>query len=320
MPTDHELNIAIAQVSPVWLDRDRTLEKVVAAIHEAADRGAQFVAFGGEVLVPGYVYWTQRTDGAKFGDADQKNMHRLYTEQAVCIEEGGLEPVTKAARARGIAVVLGILERPLDRGGHSVYASAVHISYEGTIQGVHRKIIQTYEERLSWGLGDGHGLRTHRVGPFTVGTLNCWENWMPLARAAMYAAGENLHIALWPGSDSITRKTTRFLALEGRNYVISAAAPLRTADIPQGTPLRERILAASGEWLGNGGSCLAGPDGEWIIEPQVGAEGIFTATIDHRRVLEERHNFDPAGHYSRPDILSLRVNRARQRLAEFNDD
>jgi nitrilase len=319
MTRPHTLEIAMVQISPVWLKRDETLVKVVAALHEAADTGAQFIVFGGEVLVPGYVYWTQRTDGARFGDPEQKNMHRLYVEQAVCIEEGHLDPVTEAARARGVAIVLGILERPLGRGGHSVYASAVHISAEGRICSVHRKLIQTYEERLSWGIGDGHGLRTHPVGPFTVGTLNCWENWMPLARAAMYAAGEDLHVALWPGSDTITRDITPFIAREGRSYVISASAMLRTSDMPADTPMRDRIAARSGEFLGNGGSCLAGPDGEWIIEPQVGVEGIFTASLDHRRVLEERHNFDPAGHYARPDVLSLRVNRKRQSTAEFED-
>ena len=216
------------------------------------------------------------------------------------------------ARENELALYLGVIERPLDRGGHSLYCSLVYIDAAGTIGSVHRKLQPTYDERLTWSPGDGHGLRTHRLGPFTVGGLNCWENWMPLPRAALYAQGENLHVMVWPGSDYNTRDITRFVARESRSYVLSVSSTMTHADFPERTPHRAEILAEAGEILGNGGSCIAGPDGEWVLPPNTDGEQLITCVLDHDRVLEERMNFDPVGHYSRPDVTQLTVNFARQ--------
>ncbi|MEO7962813.1 MAG: carbon-nitrogen hydrolase family protein, partial [Gemmatimonadaceae bacterium] len=288
------LTVAAAQIAPVWLDRERTIDKVVAQMHEAASHGAQLVTFG-EGLVPGYPFWLERTDGARFESALQKSFHAHYLDQAVQIESGHLTKVTEAARDLRLTVVLGCIERPSDRGGHSVYASLVHVSADGAIANVHRKLMPTYEERLSWSPGDGHGLRTHRLGAFTVGGLNCWENWMPLPRAALYALGEDLHIALWPGGEHNTRDLTRFLAREGRSFVISASGVMRRSDIPASMPHFSHVVETSDETMANGGSAIAAPDGSWVIEPVVGEERLIVATLDHARVREERQNFDPAG-------------------------
>ena len=177
----------------------------------------------------------------------------------------------------------------------------------------------TYEERLAWSPGDGHGLRTHRLGTFHVGGLNCWENWMPLARTALYAQGEDLHVAVWPGSVRNTRDITRFIALESRSYVASVSGLMRREDIGAGAAWRDVVTAAAPEILANGGSCIAGPDGEWVVPPAGPEETLLVATIDHRRVLEERQNFDPAGHYARPDVTRLEVNRQRQSIAVLHD-
>ncbi|HEV8612512.1 MAG TPA: carbon-nitrogen hydrolase family protein [Gemmatimonadales bacterium] len=316
--TESSLRIAAAQLAPVFLDRAATLAKVVRAIQEASAQGAALVAFG-ETLVPGYPAWICKTDGARFNAPDQKALHARYLEQAVTLEEGHLDEVAAAARAGRIAVVLGIAERPLDRGGHTIYCARAFFGADGAVRSVHRKLMPTYEERLSWGTGDGAGLVTHRVGQFTVGTLLCWENWMPLARAALYAAGENLHVALWPGADSITRDITRLIAREGRSYVLSVSGLLRAEDIPADIPERARFVPAQGGVLYNGGSCLAGPDGQWLIEPILGEERVVVADLALDRVREERQNFDPAGHYARPDVFRLQVDRRRQRAAEFTD-
>jgi nitrilase len=170
----------------------------------------------------------------------------------------------------------------------------------------------TYEERLTWSSGDGFGLRVHRLGAFTVGGLNCWENWMPLVRTALYAQGEDLHVAIWPGNLRNTHDITRFISQESRSHVLSVSGFMTKKDFPSNTPHLKMIIEDCPDILANGGSCLAGPDGEWIIKPVVDQEVLLTATIDHRRIREERQNFDPSGHYSRPDVTQLTVNRQRQ--------
>jgi nitrilase len=215
--------------------------------------------------------------------------------------------------------MLGIIERPLDRGGYSVYCSRVYIGPDGVIGSVHRKLMPTYEERLTWSPGDGHGLRVHGLEAFTVGGLNCFENWMPLSRAALYAQGEDLHVALWPGNLRNTEDITRFIAKEGRCFTISVSALMRREDFPAATPHLDRILADCPAVLANGGSCIAAPTGEWVMAPVVGDEGLFVATLDRREVQRERQNLDHAGHYGRPDVTRLVVDRRRQHIASFED-
>ena len=312
------MKVALAQIAPVWLQREATLERVVARIDEAAKAGAKLVCFG-EGLVPGYPFWVEHTDGAVFESAMQKDFFSHYAEQCVCIEDGHLKVVCAAARRGEIAVFLGIIEKPRDRTGHSVYASLVYIDQAGEIASVHRKLMPTYEERLVWSTGDGNGLRVHKPGEFCVGGLNCWENWMPLARAALYGQGEDLHVAVWPGNESNTRDLTRFIARESRSFVLSVSSLMSVQDIGDNVPhaslLREKFEAMPA----NGGSCIAAPDGSWVVEPQRGTEQLIIADLDFADVRRERHNFDPAGHYSRPDVLRLKVNRKRQSTIKLKD-
>lgn len=311
------LTIALAQIAPVWFEREKTLAKVCESIAEASDKGANLVAFG-EALVPGYPFWIEFSKITAFNSPFHKAFHAEYVKQAVCIERGDLDPVTALARDKKVAVYLGIIERPSDRG-ESVYASMVYIDRDGIIGSVHRKLMPTYDERMTWATGDGNGLRTHRLGEFTVGGLNCWENWMPLARTALYAQGEDLHVAIWPGSKRNTNDITRFIALESRSYVASVSGLMRKSDLPDHLPGIEQVIENSPDLLANGGSCIAGPDGSWIVEPFCNEEKILVAMLDHTRVREERQNFDPTGHYSRSDVLKLFVDRKRQTAAEFLD-
>lgn len=315
--TADTLRIAAAQLAPVWLDRDGTIAKVVAAIADAAVQGVQLLAFP-EAFVPGYPFWIEHTDGARFDSALQKVMHAHYLDQAVQIEAGHLDPVVQAAVRHRITVVLGIIERPADRGGHSVYASCVTMTPSQGIVTVHRKLIPTYEERLSWAPGDGHGLRTTPVGAFTLGSLNCWENWLPLARSALYGQGEDLHVALWPGSVRNTEAITRFIAREGRSYVISVCGVLRRDQLGDHIPHVHTFRESLPEIISEGGTAIAAPDATWLIEPTPHTEQLFVADIYHVRVREERQNFDVAGHYGRPDVLQLHVNRERQATVRFD--
>lgn len=312
------ISVGLAQIAPIWLDRNATLDKVVSWIERAAADDCTLVVFG-EALVPGYPFWVERTDGARFESELQKSLYAHYVGQAVSIEDGDLDNVCKTARDNSIAVYLGVVERAADRGGHSLYCSMIYVDQAGNIGSVHRKLMPTHEERMVWAIGDGNGLRTHSLGPFSVGGLNCWENWLPLARASLYAQGEDLHVALWPGNDHNTAEITRFIARESRSFVVSVSGLMRESDIGADLPHAELLQGVAEAVLANGGSCVAAPTGEWLLEPQVEDESLFVVELDHRQVLEERQNLDVAGHYSRPDVTRLIVNRKRQTTVEFSD-
>ncbi len=312
------LTIGIAQISPVWLNREKTLDKIIEYVSSAAQKGCELVVFG-EALLPGYPFWIELTDGARFNSPAQKEIHAHYVQNAIQVEAGHLNRLCESVAQQRIAVVLGCIERAADRGGHSIYASLIYIDPSGVVRSVHRKLMPTYEERLTWSPGDGHGLRVHSIGPFTMGGLNCWENWMPLARAALYGQGEDLHVAIWPGGIHNTIQITRFIAMEARSYVISASGIMRKTDFPPETPHLETILKGCPDILANGGSCIAGPDGEWVVAPVVDKEILILADLDYLSVLKERQNFDPVGHYARPDVTKLTVNRQRQTTLTFVD-
>ena len=310
------LKIAMAQIAPVWLDKNATLQKIENSIIDAANQDCELIVFG-EALLPGYPFWLALTGGAEWDKKVNKELHAHYVRNSICIEKGELDAVCSLAKLNKIAIYLGIMERPTDRGGHSIYASLVYINEEGKVKSVHRKLQPTYDERLTWAPGDGNGLQVHPLKEFTVVGLNCWENWMPLPRTALYGQGENLHIAVWPGSDHNTKDITRFIARESRSYVVSVSSLMSKTDFPEDTPHIDAILKNAPDTLANGGSCIAGPDGEWIIEPVLHKEGLIIQTIDFNRVLEERQNFDVVGHYSRPDVTKLTVNRERQTTVEI---
>ncbi len=316
MSFDSELTIGMAQISPVWLNREKTIDKIELFIADAGKKKCNLLVFG-EGILPGYPHWISLTNGAEFNSDVQKELHAHYIRNAIQIEAGELAEICKLAKDNKMAIYLGIIERARNRGGHSLYCSLVYIDTKGEIKSVHRKLQPTYEERLTWAAGDGNGLQVHELKQFSVGGLNCWENWMPLARTALYGLGENLHVAVWPGSDCNTQDITQFIAKESRSFVVSVSGLMRIEDFPKDTPHVEKILKNAPAILANGGSCIAGPDGEWIVAPIIEKEGLTISTIDFNRVLEERQNFDPVGHYSRPDVTKLTINRERQSVVDF---
>jgi nitrilase len=252
------------------------------------------------------------TGGATFDDPRQKEWFAHYADQS-CEPELHFGPLRELAADRGLTVLFGCMERAADRGGHSLYCSQVTILQDGTVQPTHRKLMPTYEERLVWAQGDAHGLRVYHVPPFTVGALNCWENWMPLPRAALHAMGEDLHVMSWPGSRRNTEDITRFAAHEGRSFVLSASSLMRREDVAEGLPRADELRAALPDVSGDGGSCIAAPDGTWLVEPVVDDERLIVADLDHARVRGERQNFDISGHYARPELLHVELDGRRHR-------
>lgn len=307
------MRVAAAQVSPVFLDPDATTRRIVDWIERAADEGVELLAFG-ETFLPGYPAWVSSTGGARFDDPEQKRAYARYLDAAVEIEGPQLREIERASRDLGVFVLLGIAER--ERG--SIYASAVPFDPVRGRLAHHRKLRPTHEERLVWAPGDGHGLRALRWRDTTVTVLNCWENWMPLARFSAYAQGTELHVGLWPGSVKLTSDITRFVAREGRCFMLSAGALLSARDIPADFELASGMPTEG--WLQDGGSAVAGPDGVWIVEPVAQREGLVVADLDLGRVAGERQNFDPAGHYHRPDVFEVEIDRRRRAAARFTDD
>ena len=312
------LIVAMIQMSSVLLQREATIDKMVHFIEEASEKGAELCVFG-ESILPGYPFWIENTEGAKFNNKVQKEIHAAYIKSAIQPENGDLIRLQKIAKSKNVGLVFGSMERAVDRGGHSLYCSMIYIDSNGEFRNSHRKLMPTYEERLSWSPGDGHGLNVFPVGPFTMGGLNCWENWMPLARTALYGQGENLHIAIWPGNVRNTDLITPFIAQEGRSFVISVCGLMSKDDIPQDFPYADVFRENAPAMMANGGSCIAAPDGSWLVEPVKDEEGVIIAELDFNKVLEERHNFDPVGHYSRPDVFQLKVNKRRQSGFQYED-
>lgn len=314
------LTVAAANLHGRWLDPDGTTDVVVEALQEAAAQGVDLVAFG-ETFLSGYPHWLARTGGAAFDDPVQKRCYAAYLDAAVEIDGPQVARVAEACNDLGIFTYLGITERNRASGSGTVYATLLAVDPVAGVVSAHRKLRPTYEERLVWGPGDGHGLRVHDFDGVRVGGLNCWENWMPQARHALYAAGEDLHVSVWPGDVRNTTDVVRFIALEGRVWSLAAGGMFTLGDVPTDFPAFD-LLAESEATLGpigaNGGSALAAPDGSWVVEP-TSDELLVTGTIDTAAVREERQNFDPTGHYSRPDVFRVEVDRRRRSAAEFED-
>ncbi len=295
------------QAAPRWLDRPGTIDLVTSKIEEAAAGGAELVVFP-ETFIPGYPAWADLTNTAAWEDPDQQQAFAWYLDQAVDVNGPEFARVVEACRDNGVFSYVGVAER--SRSGGSVYCALAAIHPEQGIVSVHRKLKPTFAERLIWADGDGAGLVVHDWKGTRLSGLNCWENWMPLARTAMYAQGTQIHIAVWPGSVRLTEDISRFIAREGRVFVVSVGAVYRSEHIPEGFPLADQ-LRAHGDRYYNGGTIVVAPTGDALAGPVRHEETIVYADLDLSLVRRQRQNFDPAGHYSRPDVLHLEVNRTR---------
>ena len=300
------MRVAAVQDSPVYLNRTATLDLVKDRISVAGEGNADLIAVP-EVFVSGYPVWIDVTDASAWEKHDQQEAFARYLEQAVDLDSSEFLEVVETVKSSGAFTYLGVVERATSGG--SVYCSLVAIDPTEGIVSVHRKLKPTYGERLVWADGDGAGLVAHDHKGVRLTGLNCWENWMPLARTALYETGTQIHIAAWPGSVGLTEDITRFIAKEGRLFVISVGAIYDATMIPDDFPLRNQL--GVDDKYHNGGTCIAGPDGKWIVEPNHGEKGIIWADLDVSEVSRQRQYFDPTGHYSRPDVLRLHVTRER---------
>lgn len=299
-----KLKVAAVQIAPVYLDSQATWEKLGSRLREAASSGAELITWS-ESLIPGYPNWISSSTGD-----DQKAVYGRYWQQALRLDGAIVTEMKKLARGLGVMLMGGIAEQH----SGSTFCTLLTVGADGEIWGRHRKLKPTWRERLVWADGDGEGLRTYPTKIGRVGGLSCWENWMPLARAALHQQEEILHVATWPGKLALTQDITRFAALEGRSWVVSVAGLLRASDWAHLSedefPLK-RSMSEKEVWQ-DGGSMIVSPAGEIVAGPLVGEEGILYADIDPRLAIEERQTLDCSGHYARNDVLRLNVLNTRK--------
>ena len=307
------VKVAAVQAAPVLLDRDQTIDKVVALTEQAAAEGARLVAFP-EAFVPGYPDWVWRT---RPWDADASALYARLFDQAVIVGSPATEVLAETAGRLGIWLSVGVDER--DDNNSTIYNTLLHFAPDGSLAARHRKLMPTGGERLVWGMGDGSTLKVLDTGFGRLGGLICWENYMPLARAALYAQGVDVYLApTWDNSE-VWVPTLRHIAKEGRTYVIGITSCLRAADLPADLPGRAALYADADDWLSRGNSAIIGPEGEILAGPLIGQEGVLYAEIDVTRARTSRQQFDPVGHYNRPDIFRLCVDTSpRPAVTELN--
>jgi len=303
---------AAIQTSPVFLDRQATVEKACGLIDKAASEGAGLIVFP-ETFVPTYPDWVWRTQ--PWNDGEAQWYARLF-DQSVVVPGLETEVLGEAARAAKAYVSIGVNER--DANGSTLYNTQLYFGPDGAFLGKHRKLMPTGGERLVWGMGDGSTLPVFDTPFGRLGGLTCWENYMPLARAAMYAQGIEVYLApTWDNSD-VWPVSMRHIAKEGRCYVIGVNFCLRASDVPADIPGRDEIYAGADDWLSKGNSIIVDPEGEILAGPLVGEEGILTAEIDVAKAQKARRQFDAVGHYNRPDVFRLHVDTRPKPAAEFD--
>ena len=296
--------VAAVQAAPVFLDKKKTVEKACALIAEAARNGAQLVVFP-ETFISGYPDWVWVVPNSNRAVLDE--LYYLLIENAVTIPDAATRLLCQAAKAAGINVVMGIHERNAEASGASLYNTLLYINTKGEILGRHRKLIPTGGERLIWAGGDGTTINAFQTTVGKMGGLICWENYMPLARQAMYEQGVQIHVApTWDSSENWLQ-SLRHIAREGGMFVIGCCTALRMSDIPDRYEFK-KFYPEGKDWINPGNSCIIDPKGNYLAGPVKASEEILYAEIDYRLIAAAKRMFDAAGHYARPDVFNFSVN------------
>ncbi|MBN0988894.1 carbon-nitrogen hydrolase family protein [Amphritea pacifica] len=311
-----DINVAISQKPPVLLDLKASLELAVSTIEEVAKQGSQLLVFP-EAFLPGYPTWIWRLRPG--GDIALGNqIHFQLRNHSVNIAEGDLNPVCEAAAKHNMVVVMGMNEIDSEFSGSTLFNTVVVIGSDGSLLNRHRKIMPTNPERMVWGFGDASGLRVVDTQVGRIGCLICWENYMPLARYALYAQDIDIYIApTWDSGDTWIASMNH-IAREGGCWVLSTATAIQGSDIPASFPERDRLFTDD-EWINPGDAVVVKPFGGVVAGPLHQEKGVLYATIDTDAARDSRKALDVAGHYHRPDIFHLEINRTAMPPVTFSD-
>jgi nitrilase len=309
--------LAIVQKPPVFLDKQKTIEVAVSTVKEAADNGAQLVVFT-EAFIPGYPTWIWRLRPG--GDWNlSEELHAKLLNNAVVMESNDLVPLYEAAKKYNVTIVCGIEERDSTLSQSTIYNTVVVIGSDGALLNKHRKLMPTNPERMVWGFGDASGLKVVETPCGRVGTLLCWENYMPLARYALYSQGVEIYIAPTYDSGDGWLGTLQHIAREGCCWVVGCGNLMKGCDIPADFPDRDSLYPDANEWINPGDSIVIAPGGEVVAGPMREEAGILYCDVDREKVGISKRAFDVTGHYSRPDIFQLHVNNKPQSPVVFED-
>ena len=298
--------IAAVQATPVFLDREATVSKARELIAEAGRSGARLIVFP-EAFIPTYPDWVWRIPPGQHRML--ADVYAELLEQSVEIPGPVTEELSKAAREAEVYVVMGLNERNAQASNASLYNTLLYIDPEGDLLGKHQKLVPTAPERMVWAQGDGSTLEVYDTSMGKLSGLICWENYMPLARYALYAWGTQIYVAPTWDNGEPWLSTLRHIAKEGRTYVVGCSIAMRKEDIPDQFEFKAKYYSEVGKWINKGGSAIVSPDGKFVAGPLNEEEGIIYAEVDPRQMRAPKWNLDVAGHYARPDVFQLSVNK-----------
>jgi nitrilase len=301
------VKVACVQAEPVILDRDATVRKLERLTAEAAGEGASLVVFP-EAFIPVYPSSAWAKALAGWDDGRAKKAFALMAEEAVTVGGDAERRIAQAAEDNGVWIVTGVTEVDPERPG-TLYNTLLYHDPAGALALKHRKLVPTNHERLVWGQGDGSGLRAIPTELGRIGGLICWENYMPLARFALYESGVEIYIASTADDGEKWQSTIVHIARESRAFVVAPSHFQRAASYQDDFPLRDELEGH--DVIGRGGSAVLAPDGSYLAGPLYDEEGVLYAELDPDVLRAERQRFDPAGHYHRPDVLRLKVRAPR---------
>ncbi len=294
---DTSVKVACVQAEPVIFERDATIGKLATLCAEAAGEGAKLVVFP-ETFVPVYPSSRWARHFAGWDDGDAKALFSRLARESLEIPSEASDRIAAIARDNRVWLAVGANE--LERG--TIYNALLLYGPDGTLALRRRKLMPTNHERLVWGVGTGDGLTVVPTPIGKLGGLICWENFMPLARFALYDAGVEIYLAPTADDTETWHETIRHIAREARAFVVSPSVFQRVSSYPDYVP-----IADGPELLGRGGSAIVAPDGTYLAGPLWDEEGILYAELDPAQLYAERQRFDPAGHYHRPDVFTFEV-------------
>lgn len=297
------IKVGAAQLSPIFLNKTKTINKACNAIAEAGRNGCKLIVFP-EAFISGYPDWVWLIPNSK--SAVLNELYIKLVENAVTIPDDSTEKLCKAAKAANINVIMGLHERNSETSNTSLYNSLLYINDKGEIIGKHRKLIPTGGERLIWAQGNGSTLKSYDTSAGRIGGLICWECFMPLARNAMYENGTQILAApTWDKSPN-WQISMQHSAREGGVFIISCCQALKMDDIPDAYDFK-KLYPEGRDWVNTGNSCIVDPNGKIIAGPLQAEEGILYADINLNDIIAAKRMFDVVGHYARPDVFNFIV-------------